>query len=96
MFVTSPLDTGGLQVLALEAATGDVLWRYVRELPADARKHRNKMNCGVAGFHQYHHNGSWNWDEADPPLVHDHVDRARGTRTHVLRGGMIWVFALKP
>ena len=48
MFVTAPLDSGGLQVLALEAATGDLRWRYVRELPADARKHRNKVNRGVA------------------------------------------------
>ena len=29
MFVTTPLDTGGLQVLALEAATGDLRWRHV-------------------------------------------------------------------
>ena len=48
MFVTTPLDTGGLQVLALEATTGDLLWRHVRELPADSRKHRNKVNRGVA------------------------------------------------
>ena len=48
MFVTTPLDSGGLQVLALEAATGDLLWRHVREPPADARKHRNKVNRGVA------------------------------------------------
>ena len=48
MFVTSPLDDGGLQVLALDAATGDLLWRFARELPANARIHRNKMNRGVA------------------------------------------------
>ena len=48
MFVTTPLDTGGLQVLALDTATGDLRWRHVRELPADARKHRNKVNRGVA------------------------------------------------
>ena len=48
MFVTTPLDDGGLQVLALDAATGDLLWRHVRELPANARKHRNKVNRGVA------------------------------------------------
>ena len=48
MFVTTPLDDGGLQVLALDAATGDLLWRFARELPANARRHRNKMNRGVA------------------------------------------------
>ena len=48
MFVTAPLDSGSLQVLALEAATGDLRWRHVRDLPADARKHRNKVNRGVA------------------------------------------------
>ena len=48
MFVTTPLNEGGVQVLALEAATGDLLWRYVRELPAEARMHRNKVNRGVA------------------------------------------------
>ena len=48
MFVTTPLDTGGLQVLALDAATGDLLWRYVRDLPADARRHRGKVNRGIA------------------------------------------------
>ena len=48
MFVTTPLDTGGLQVLALDAATGDLRWRRVHDLPADARKHRNKVNRGVA------------------------------------------------
>ena len=48
MFVTTPLDEGGVQVLALEAATGDLLWRYVRELPAEAQMHRNKVNRGVA------------------------------------------------
>ena len=48
MFVTTPLDGGGVQVLALEAATGDLLWRYARELPAHAQMHRNKVNRGVA------------------------------------------------
>ena len=48
MFVTTPLDGGGVQVLALDAATGDLLWRYARELPAHAQIHRNKVNRGVA------------------------------------------------
>ena len=197
MFVTTPLDSGGLQVLALEAATGDLRWRYVRDLPADARKHRNKMNRGVAlygdkvfvgavdaavvaldadtgrevwkthtvpapgepgsetwpgetwrtggapvwvtatydpalnqvywgtgnpgpwmgdarpsdnlytnsvlaldaatgaiaGYHQYHHNGSWDWDETDPPLV---LEVERDGRTipsvvHPARNGYLWL-----
>ena len=38
MFVTTPLDEGGVQVLSLEAATGDLLWRYVRDC-------RRKRRC---------------------------------------------------
>ena len=53
MFVTVPLDDGSLQVLALDAATGDLLWRHVRELPEDAAKHRSKMNRGVALYWDY-------------------------------------------
>ena len=70
MFLTTPLDGGGVQVLALDAATG-----------------------AIAGYHQYHHNGSWDWDEADPPLV---LDVERNGRTipslvHPGRNGYLWL-----
>ena len=70
MFVTTPLDTGGVQVLALDIATG-----------------------AIAGYHQYHHNGSWDWDEANPPLV---LDIERDGRTisslvHPGRNGYLWL-----
>ena len=166
---TATADEGGVQVLALEAATGDLLWRYVRELPAEAQMHRNKVNrsvalygdkvyvgtsgahvvaldavtgalaweqpvadpsagyyitmapltvagkvmVGVSGggygirgfvtaldaetgviesYHQYHHNGSWDWDESAPPLV---LDIERNGRTipalvHPARNGYLW------
>ena len=48
MFITTPLDDGGVQVLALEVATGDLFCRYVREPSAEAQMHRNKVNRGVA------------------------------------------------
>ena len=48
MFVSMPRDAGGVQVLALAAATGDLLWSYERDLPDDSRMHRDKMNRGVA------------------------------------------------
>lgn len=45
MFVTTPQN----QVFALDAATGDLLWRYVRELPEDLQQY-HPTNRGVALF----------------------------------------------
>ena len=47
----------------------------------------------IKGHHQYHHNGSWDWDEADPPLV---LDIERNGRTipalvHPGRNGYLWL-----
>ena len=47
----------------------------------------------LKGYHQYHWNGSWDWDEVDAPLV---VDLERGGRTlpalvHPGRNGYLWV-----
>ena len=47
----------------------------------------------IEGYHQYHHNGSWDWDEADPPLV---LDIERNGRTipalvHPARNGYLWL-----
>jgi alcohol dehydrogenase (cytochrome c) len=46
MFVTTPES----QVLALDARTGDLMWRYVRQLPADIRRgHRTNRGVGLYG-----------------------------------------------
>lgn len=47
----------------------------------------------LRGFHQYHWNGSWDWDEATAPLI---VDIERGGRTipalaHAGRNGYLWL-----
>ncbi len=47
----------------------------------------------LRGYHQYHWNGSWDWDEANAPLI---VDIERGGRTipalaHVGRNGYLWL-----
>ena len=47
----------------------------------------------LKGYHQYHWNGSWDWDEVAPPLL---VDFERGGRTvrglvHPGRNGYLWL-----
>ena len=47
----------------------------------------------LKGYHQYHWNGSWDWDEVAPPLL---VDVERGGRTinalvHPGRNGYLWL-----
>ena len=47
----------------------------------------------IKGYHQYHHNGSWDWDEIDSPLL---IDVERGGRTipalvHPGRNGYLWL-----
>ena len=47
----------------------------------------------LRGHHQYHWNGSWDWDEANAPLI---VDIERGGRTmpalvHPGRNGYLWL-----
>ena len=47
----------------------------------------------LRGYHQYHWNGSWDWDEVDSPLL---VDIERGGRTipalvHPGRNGYLWL-----
>ncbi len=46
----------------------------------------------IQGYHQYHPNDSWDWDEVSPPIL---VDFKRGTRTYkglidVARDGYLW------
>ena len=46
MFVTTPES----QMLALDVRTGDLLWRYVRQLPEDVRRgHRTNRGVGLYG-----------------------------------------------
>ena len=47
----------------------------------------------IKGYHQYHHNGSWDWDEIDAPLL---IDIERDGRTipalvHPGRNGYLWL-----
>ena len=46
----------------------------------------------IRGYHQYHPNGSWDWDEVSPPIL---VDYERNGRTisglvNVARNGYLW------
>ena len=52
----------------------------------------------LRGHHQYHWNGSWDWDEVTPPLL---MDIERGGRTipslvHVGRNGYLWWLEQEP
>ena len=47
----------------------------------------------IKGHHQYHHNGSWDWDEVSAPLL---IDVPRDGRTiptlvHPARNGYLWM-----
>ena len=47
----------------------------------------------LKGYHQYHHNGSWDWDEVSAPLL---IDIPRGERiikslVHPARNGYLWM-----
>ena len=47
----------------------------------------------LKGYHQYHHNGSWDWDEVSAPIL---VDVQRNGRTikslvHPARNGYLWM-----
>ena len=74
-----------------EARPGDNLYaNSVLALDADTGELR--------GYHQYHWNGSWDWDEVDSPLV---IDIERDGRTipslvHPGRNGYLWVLERKP
>ena len=46
----------------------------------------------LKGYHQYHHNGSWDWDEVSAPIL---IDIQRNGRTikslvHPARNGYLW------
>ena len=47
----------------------------------------------LRSYHQYHHNGSWDWDEASAPLLIDVPRNGRTIRTlvHPGRSGYLWM-----
>jgi len=52
----------------------------------------------LRGFHQYHWNDSWDWDEVSAPIL---IDVKRGDRTvkalvHPARNGYLWVLERRP
>ena len=46
----------------------------------------------IKGYHQYHHNGSWDWDEVSAPLLIDvpRDGRVIPTLVHPARNGYLW------
>ena len=46
----------------------------------------------IKGFHQYHPNDSWDWDEVSPPLLIDYQRNGRTVRglVDVARDGYLW------
>ena len=47
----------------------------------------------LKGYHQYHHNGSWDWDEVSAPLLIDvpRDGRSIPTLVHPARNGYLWM-----
>ncbi len=47
----------------------------------------------MKAHHQYHHNGSWDWDEVSAPLLIDvpRVGRTVKSLVHAARNGYLWV-----
>ncbi len=55
-------------------------------------------NGALTGYHQYHWNDSWDWDEVSAPLL---IDFTRGDRTipglvHAGRNGYLWFLEREP
>ena len=47
----------------------------------------------LKGFHQYHHNDAWDWDEVSAPLLIDTTVNGKAVKTavHAGRNGYLWV-----
>ena len=52
----------------------------------------------LKGHHQYHWNGSWDWDEIDAPLLIDVTREGRTTKAlvHPGRNGYLWILGREP
>jgi alcohol dehydrogenase (cytochrome c) len=46
----------------------------------------------IKGFHQYHPNDSWDWDEVNPPILVDYQHDGRNIKglAYVARDGYLW------
>ena len=46
----------------------------------------------IKGFHQYHPNHSWDWDEVNPPILVDYQHDGRNIKglAYVARDGYLW------
>ena len=51
----------------------------------------------LKGYHQYHHNGSWDWDEVSAPILIDvpREGRTIPTLVHPARNGYLWMLERK-
>ncbi len=78
--------TGNAGPWAGEARPGDNLFaNSVIALDVDTGE--------MKGYHQYHWNGSWDWDEVSPPVLIDVERKGRSFKAlvHAGRNGYIWV-----
>jgi len=78
--------TGNAGPWAGEARPGDNLFaNSVIALDVDTGE--------MKGYHQYHWNGSWDWDEVSPPVLIDVEREGRSFKAlvHAGRNGYIWV-----
>ena len=59
---------------------------------------RNEGMHELAAYHQYHHHGSWDWDEVSAPMLIDvpHGDRTVPTLIHPGRNGYLWMLERRP
>ena len=105
--------TGGVPVWltgSYDAATGISYWGTGNGGPwtGDVRPGDNLYatsvlaldveNGALTGYHQYHWNDSWDWDEVSAPLL---IDFTRGDRTipglvHAGRNGYLWFLEREP
>ena len=52
----------------------------------------------IKGYHQYHPNDSWDWDEVSPPLLVDYQHNGRSVKglVDVARDGYLWMLERTP
>lgn len=52
----------------------------------------------MVGYHQYHHNDAWDWDEVSAPLLIDikHNGKKVKSLVHAGRNGYLWILERKP
>jgi alcohol dehydrogenase (cytochrome c) len=47
----------------------------------------------IKGYHQYHQNDSWDWDEVSPPIIVDYMSNGKPVKglVDVARDGYLWM-----